>query len=50
MNGCSGPRAAEWEVRAVNEIDEPIYATPALADQRIYVRTPTSLYSFGGGG
>jgi hypothetical protein len=38
----------QWEVLAVSEIDEPIYSSPALADQRVYVRTPTSLYSFGG--
>ncbi len=37
----------EWEVVAVSEIDEPLYASPALADERVYVRTPTSLYSFG---
>jgi len=37
----------QWEVMAVSEIDEPIYSSPALADQRVYVRTPTSLYAFG---
>jgi len=37
----------QWEVLAVNEFDEPIYASPALAGDHIYVRTPTRLYSFG---
>ncbi len=37
----------QWEVLAVNEFDEPIYASPALAGDRIYVRTPSRLYSFG---
>jgi outer membrane protein assembly factor BamB len=32
---------------AVNDIGEDIYATPALADGRIYVRTRTALYAFG---
>ena len=38
---------AQWEVLAVNDLDEPIYASPALAGDRIFVRTPTRLYSFG---
>jgi len=33
-------------VLAISEFDEPIYASPALVDDRIYVRTPTQLYSF----
>ena len=28
-------------------LDEPIYASPALAGNRIFVRTSTRLYSFG---
>jgi len=35
------------EPLAVNEIGEDIYATPALADGRIYVRTVGTLYAFG---
>jgi hypothetical protein len=29
----------QWEVLGVNDIGEPIHATPALAGGRIYVRT-----------
>jgi hypothetical protein len=32
---------------AVNDLQENIYATPALSDKRIYVRTLHSLYCFG---
>ena len=39
--------APEWEVLAVNELDEPVYATPAISDGRIYVRTQNRLYAFG---
>jgi outer membrane protein assembly factor BamB len=39
--------AGEWEVLAVNELDDEVYATPAIADGRIYIRTRSALYSFG---
>ncbi len=39
--------AAEWEVLAVNELGDEAFATPAIADQRLYVRTRTKLYCFG---
>lgn len=32
---------------AVNDIGEDIYATPALADGRIYVRSRNTLFAFG---
>jgi len=35
------------EVLAVNDLGEPSYATPALADGRIYIRTTSALYCFG---
>jgi len=38
---------AEQEVLAVNELDDECYATPAIADGRIYVRTRSALYCFG---
>ena len=38
----------DWSVIAANEIGEPIYATPALVDGRIFVRGHTSLFAFGG--
>lgn len=37
---------ADWEVLAVNDLDEECYATPALIDGRVYVRTRSGLYAF----
>jgi outer membrane protein assembly factor BamB len=39
--------AGDWEVLAVNELDDECFATPAIADGRIYIRTRNSLYAFG---
>src|SRR5262249_2965998 len=39
--------AGEWEVLSVNELDDECYATPAIADGRIYIRTRSALYCFG---
>ena len=39
---------AQWEVLSVNDIGEPIHATPALSGGRVYVRTKDALYCFGG--
>lgn len=41
--------AAEWDILAVNDLGEECYATPALADGRIYVRTVNAIYCFGEG-
>jgi outer membrane protein assembly factor BamB len=38
----------DWEVMAANDLGEPIYATPALADGTIYIRGQQSLFSFAG--
>ncbi len=38
---------AEWDTIAVNDMDENCYATPALVDGRIYLRTRSTLYCFG---
>jgi outer membrane protein assembly factor BamB len=38
----------KWEVLASADFAEPIYATPALVDGRIYLRTNGHLYCFGG--
>ena len=38
---------AQWEVSAVNDLEEEIHATPAVADSRLLVRTRERLYSFG---
>jgi len=36
-------------VLARNELAEPILATPAIVDGKIYVRTLSNLYAFGPG-
>jgi len=35
------------DILAVNELDDECYATPAIADARIYIRTRSALYCFG---
>ncbi len=42
-----GERAAEFEVLQMNPLDEAVYATPALAPSRLYIRTVEHLYGFG---
>lgn len=37
----------EWEVAATNDLGEPVFATPAIVDGRIYLRTRSYLYCFG---
>ncbi|MBK5293174.1 MAG: PQQ-binding-like beta-propeller repeat protein [Acidobacteriia bacterium] len=37
---------SDWEVLAVNDFDEAIYATPAIEGNRIYLRTARALYCF----
>ena len=37
---------ADWEVLATNDLGESCYATPAVVDGRIYVRTTKALYCF----
>lgn len=39
--------AGDWEVLAVNELDDECFATPAIADGRLYIRTRSALYAFG---
>ena len=39
---------ADWEVISVSDLKEPIYATPALSEGKIFVRTAVHLYCFGG--
>ena len=36
-----------WEVLSTTDLGEEIYATPAISDGRIYLRTAAALYSFG---
>ncbi|REJ65470.1 MAG: hypothetical protein DWQ31_17955 [Planctomycetota bacterium] len=40
--------AKEFELVAENELGERSYATPAIADGRMYLRTETRLFSLGG--
>jgi hypothetical protein len=40
------PTDGSLEPVAVNDLDDDIYATPAIADGRIYVRTRSMLYCF----
>lgn len=39
--------AAQWEVLAVNNLEDESYATPAISNGRIFVRTRSTLYCFG---
>jgi outer membrane protein assembly factor BamB len=39
--------AGDWQVLVVNELDDECFATPAIADGRIYIRTRSALYCFG---
>lgn len=36
----------EWEILSVNPLGDEVYATPAIADGTIYVRTKSTLYAF----
>lgn len=38
------------EILTRNALDEPILATPAIVEGRLYVRTKSQLYAFGSGG
>ena len=40
---------AEWEVLAVNDLGEQVFASPAIGDGRLFVRTKGTLYCFSGG-
>ncbi len=37
---------ANWEVLATNDLEEDTFATPAVVDGRMYLRTRTALYCF----
>jgi len=37
----------DWEVLTTSDFKEDVYATPAIADGRIYLRTVGHLYCFG---
>ncbi len=42
--------APDWDILAINNLDEDVFATPAILDGRIYVRTRGALYCFANGG
>jgi hypothetical protein len=37
---------ADWDVIQINDLDEGCYATPALANGSVYLRTNDALYRF----
>ena len=37
----------QWEILATNDLDEEVWATPAIAGSNLYIRTRNALYSFG---
>ncbi len=37
----------DWEVIAVNDLGEGVFATPALSNSQVFVRTAQALYCFG---
>jgi outer membrane protein assembly factor BamB len=39
----------EWDILSVNALGDEVFATPAIADGRIFVRTKSTLYAFGVG-
>ncbi len=39
--------AGEWEVLAVNSLGDEVFATPAIDDGKLYIRTKSALYCFG---
>jgi outer membrane protein assembly factor BamB len=39
--------AGDWEILAINEFDADIYATPAVTQGKLYIRTHNSLYAIG---
>ena len=36
----------EWEILATNAMDDEVFATPAIVDDKMYVRTRSALYCF----
>lgn len=39
--------AGDWEILAINEFDSDIYATPAISEGKMYLRTSNALYAIG---
>jgi hypothetical protein len=36
----------QWETLRVNDFDEAIYATPAVGERALYLRTASAVYAF----
>lgn len=39
--------SGDWEILAINEFDSEIFATPAISEGRMYIRTRNALYAIG---
>ena len=39
---------ADWEILTVNDLGDEAYATPAIVDNKLYIRTRGTLYCFSG--
>jgi outer membrane protein assembly factor BamB len=37
---------AQWEILAMNDLDEEVWATPAIAGPNLFIRTRNAMYSF----
>lgn len=37
--------AGDWEILAINDFDSEIFATPAISDSKMYIRTRNALYA-----
>jgi hypothetical protein len=38
--------APEWTVESIGSRDEPVFSTPAISGDLIFIRTPSTLYCF----
>ena len=38
--------AGDWEILKVNKLNDECYATPAIVDNLLYIRTRNALYCF----
>jgi outer membrane protein assembly factor BamB len=39
--------AGDWEILAINDFDSDIFATPAVSEGRMYIRTQDAIYAIG---
>ena len=38
--------AGDWEILQINKLNDQCYATPAIVDNKLYIRTRGTLYCF----